>query len=41
MMIYTSFSLNGAWEMNYCEDAYTGTENPWTKGTWVEEAFTG
>ena len=29
-MIYSAFSLNGAWEMNYKEDAYKGTENPWS-----------
>lgn len=27
-MIYTSLSLNGAWEMHYREQKYTGTENP-------------
>jgi len=26
--IYTSYSLNGAWEMHYQEEKYTGTENP-------------
>ena len=28
-MIYSAFSLNGTWEMNYREEKYTGTENPW------------
>jgi len=31
-MVYSVFSLNGTWEMNYCEDAYLGTENPWGEG---------
>ena len=28
-MLYHSFSLNGAWEMSYSENKFTGTENPW------------
>ena len=40
-MEYISYSLNGAWEMNYSEHAYTGTENPWEKGTLVENAVPG
>lgn len=31
-MHYTAYSLNGAWEMNYAEEKYLGTENPWSKG---------
>jgi hypothetical protein len=31
-MHYTGYSLNGDWEMNYAEQIYTGTENPWSKG---------
>lgn len=27
-MLYTSFLLNGAWEMYYQEEKYTGTESP-------------
>ncbi len=27
-MIYTSFSLNGAWEMDYTEDVYTSEKEP-------------
>ena len=40
-MEYASYSLNGAWEMNYCEHVYTGRENPWKKGTLVENAVPG
>ena len=40
-MIYSAFSLNGAWEMNYCEDIYTGTENPWNEGFLIEHAVPG
>lgn len=28
-MLYSSFSLNGMWEMNYKEEKYEGTQNPW------------
>ena len=28
-MIYSAFSLNGTWEMNYKEEKYEGTQNPW------------
>ena len=37
-MHYTGYSLNGDWEMNYAEQIYTGTENPWRKNTGVEES---
>ena len=47
-MNYTAFSLNGAWEMNYDEKAYKGTENPfltpespWRKHAWVADAVPG
>ena len=30
-MLYSSFSLNGAWEMDYAEDAYLSSENPFQK----------
>ncbi len=40
-MIYTSFSLNGPWEMSYSETAYKGTENPWKDGFLIENAVPG
>jgi len=40
-MYYKAFSLNGAWEMNYREELYEGTENPWTVGYSIEDAVPG
>lgn len=40
-MEYNVISLNGAWEMDYCEEAYTGRENPWKKGSLVQNAVPG
>ena len=31
-MNYKSFSLNGTWRMDYCEEKYLGIENPFTMG---------
>lgn len=39
--LYNVFSLNGAWEMDYCQDTYNGKENPWKKGTLIENAVPG
>ena len=36
-MHYISYSLNGAWEMNYAEEKYLGKENPWSKGARPED----
>lgn len=41
MNYYTSFSLNGAWKMNYTEERYISDKNPWTTGTLVENAVPG
>ncbi|MBQ4086976.1 MAG: beta galactosidase jelly roll domain-containing protein [Clostridia bacterium] len=40
-MNYIGFSLNGTWEMNYKEQKYEGTENPFTalKDTWEKHAL--
>ena len=47
-MNYIEFSLNGTWEMNYKEEKYEGTENPFValKDTWekhgvIENAVPG
>ncbi len=40
-MNYTSFSLNGAWRMNYSEEKYISEENPWDKGNLVRDAVPG
>jgi len=40
-MYYKAFSLNGAWEMNYREKLYEGTESPWTVGCIIEDAVPG
>lgn len=41
-MNYTSFSLNGAWFMDYTADKYLGTENPWAgKENLVRNAVPG
>lgn len=41
-MNYTSFSLNGAWYMDYTAEKYLGTENPWTnKENLVRNAVPG
>ena len=41
-MIYTAYSLNGTWEMNYAEEAYTGTQNPWNdKSLAADELYSG
>ena len=40
-MMFDLYSLNGAWEMSYDEQAYTGEENPWTCGFPVENAVPG
>ncbi len=37
-MIYTSFSLNGAWEMEYQEERYTDTESPFHRIRKQEDA---
>ena len=39
--LYKVVSLNGAWEMDYCQDTYYGKENPWNKGTVIENAVPG
>ncbi len=39
--MFDQFSLNGAWEMSYNEAVYTGTDNPWEKGSIVENAIPG
>ncbi len=39
--MFYSFSLNGAWEMSYAEEAYLGTRNPWEQGFLVENAVPG
>lgn len=41
-MNYTSFSLNGAWFMDYTAEKYLGTENPWAgKENLVRNAVPG
>lgn len=40
-MLYTSFSLNGAWEMDYQDEKYTGEKMPWKSGNLVENAVPG
>lgn len=32
-MYYTAYSLNGDWEMNYQQEIYRSTENPWSKNS--------
>lgn len=39
--LYSSFSLNGTWEMNYDEKPYKDCANPWTMGYAVEDAVPG
>ncbi len=39
--MYHSLSLNGTWEMAYSQDAYLGTDNPWTQGHPVVNAVPG
>lgn len=39
--IYNIISLNGAWEMDYCRNSYNDKENPWKKGTVIENAVPG
>lgn len=36
-MLYRSFSLNGAWEMEYAEEAYLSSENPFRDMTEAED----
>ncbi len=40
-MIYKAFSLNGDWEMDYCEEKYLGTTIPVFKGTLIKNAVPG
>lgn len=40
-MLYTSYCMNGLWEMDYRAEAFTGIENPWTEGFPVENAVPG
>ncbi|MEE1043540.1 MAG: beta galactosidase jelly roll domain-containing protein, partial [Clostridia bacterium] len=40
-MNYLAFSLNGSWEMNYQEETYEGTQNPWTEGIMDFDMFKG
>jgi len=40
-MIYSAFSLNGTWEMNYKEEKYTGTESPWNNSDLNLDTHTG
>ena len=40
-MIYTAFTLNGSWEMQYQETKYTDVKNPWQGGALVENAVPG
>ena len=40
-MLYTAFSLNGAWEMDYRPGAFTEKRNPWVQGFPVEAAVPG
>lgn len=40
-MHYIPFSLNGAWEMDYSEQVYTGKENPWREGVLISNAVPG
>ncbi len=40
-MIYKTFSLNGDWEMDYCEEKYLGTTVPVFKGTLIKNAVPG
>lgn len=40
-MHYTSFSLNGAWQMSYTPTAYTDTVCPQVIGHWIENAVPG
>lgn len=40
-MIYTSFSLNGAWEMYYQEDQYTCTISPFKSSEYEEKDIAG
>lgn len=40
-MIATRVSLNGAWQMQYSETAYTSKECPQEGGSWIENAVPG
>lgn len=40
-MIYTSFSLNGTWQLGYSKDKYTSTEPPSFRSTPIKDAVPG
>ena len=42
-MYYTAFRLNGDWEMNYAQEAYLSTANPWpgTPNAGDSDAYSG
>ena len=40
-MLYTSYSINGDWQMNYSGDPFAGNENPWTEGCSISHAVPG
>lgn len=40
-MLYTSYCINGLWEMNYTAKSFAEENNPWTDGFPVEKAVPG
>ncbi len=39
--MYHSLSLNGSWDMDYSQELYLGTENPWRQGCPIQNAVPG
>ena len=39
--MFTSISLNGAWEMGYCQEKYSSSDVPVSEYTYIENAVPG